>query len=153
MQIRRHELFLGGCILLLLATGIVRIAVPDRSRLRPISVEGLDIPDEEIASGASILRERQWQPPTDVYVLGWTYFIGAPQANPEVVLVDGNTTLFLGLKNTQFPLNPSYFQAGTGYRLAKGHPLTFRMSLKNTGPPGHTLGARALIYFIPVEGN
>ncbi len=153
MQVKRHELFLGSCVLLLLATGIVRIAVPDRSRMRPVSVEGIDIADEEIASGAAIVREKQWQPPADVYVIGWSYFVGAPAANPELTLADGDTTLFLGIKSAESPLNPAFLQGGTGYRLSKGHPLTLRLKMRNTGAPGHTLGARALVYFVPVEGN
>jgi hypothetical protein len=153
MNVSRTELLAGGGALLLLATALVRLAVPDRSRMRRLSVEGIDIASAPIRGGQTVVSERQWNPPEDVYVVGWNYHVGAPAADPELLLLDGTTALFMGVKGQNTPLNPSFYQGGTGYLLLKGRPLTLRLKVSNTGPDGHTLGARALVYFLPVAGN
>jgi hypothetical protein len=139
-------------ILLLLAVAIVRTAVPDRSRMRSVSVEAMDIASEPIHPGQTVTREVDWTPPDDVYVVGWNYRLGATGASPELVLRHGETRVFVA-DGTQTRQNPSFFQGGAGYRVLKGERLTLRLRVTNLGAPGETHGASALIYFVPVEGN
>jgi hypothetical protein len=152
MNVRGRDLVLMGGALLLLAVAVVRLAVPDRSRMRPLSVEGLDIPSEPIGQGDAIVREKSWSPPDDVYIVGWNYRIGAPGAGPELTLSARGVRLFT-VRGIDTPLNPSFFQAGTGFRVDKGGTVTLRFRLTNAGAAGETHGASALVYFVPVEGN
>src|SRR5438105_12201802 len=95
MEVKRQEVALGVGLLLLLAVAIVRtVIVPDRARLRPVSIEGLDIPNEPIAQGQRIERERAWSPPEDVYLLGWNYRLGSSAAGTDLILMAGNVRVF-----------------------------------------------------------
>jgi len=51
LRLTRNEAVVGAASLLLLAVGVVRLAVPDRSRMRPLSLQGFDIPTERIDHG------------------------------------------------------------------------------------------------------
>src|SRR5438552_12493454 len=95
MEIKRQEFALGIALVILLAVAIVRtIIVPDRSRLRPVSVEGLDILSEPIAQGQRIVRERTWNPPANVYLLGWNYRLGSSALGTDLILMGGGVRIF-----------------------------------------------------------
>jgi hypothetical protein len=150
IRMTRRDLALWGAGALLLAAALVRLAVPDRSRLRPISIEAIDIASEPIAQGQTIERQAVWNPPDDVFLLGWSYDVETSAA-PSLRLLHGQTRLFMvgrsgGASEASFP-------AGVGYRVRKGETLTLVFRLTNGGPPGETHGASALLYFVPVEGN
>lgn len=49
MQLSRRDALLGAGAFLLLAVAIVRTATPDRSRIRRLSVEAIDIESEPIS--------------------------------------------------------------------------------------------------------
>src|SRR3954454_14841675 len=87
MQVSRRDAALAFAGLLLLAIAIVRVAVPDRLRLRALSVQGLDIDDEPLPSGDTITREKRWSPPTDIYLMGWQYRNGGSSAGSELSLL------------------------------------------------------------------
>ena len=153
IRISRIELLAGAGFVLLLAVGVVRIATPARPPLRPVSVEGIEIAPEPIATGQRLVREKEWRPPADVYVVGWSYSLGSPHSEPELLLLHRDTVLFYGPRGGSVTQNPAFFDGGLGYRLQANEPLTLRLALTNTGAPGNTLGAKALIYFVPAEGN
>ena len=148
---RNEALVAAGC-LLLLAVGVVRLAVPDRSRIRPLSLQGLDIATEPIEHGQTLQREKVWQPPDDVYVLGWNPWVGAESAGGELTLFAEGVRLFFYVQGPG-AANHTVYPGGTGYLLRKGQKLTLRYRLANLGPAGETKGAGALVYFVPVEGN
>ena len=153
MTVSRRDFAVAAAVVLVLAVAIVRTAIPDRSRLRPLSVEGMEIRGEVIPTG-EIVREATWSPPADVYVLGMNYRIGASGAGAELMLLAGKTALFQTRTGDAIPMdNPTFFQNTAAYVLRKGERLTLRYHVVNTGPPGETSGAGALIYFVPVEGN
>jgi hypothetical protein len=58
----RRDLALWGAGLLLLAVALVRLAVPDRARLRSVSIEAMDIASEPIGQGQTVDREATWSP-------------------------------------------------------------------------------------------
>ena len=147
----RRDLALWGAGVLLLAVALVRLAVPDRARMRPVSIEAIDIPTEPIASGQTIERQATWNPPDDVYLLGWNYDVET-RAAPTLRLLHGNTRLFM-VAGAGGSTDHSFFPAGAGYRVRKGETLTLTFRVTNGGPPGETHGAGALLYFVPVEGN
>jgi hypothetical protein len=148
---RNEALVAAGC-LLLLSVGVVRLAVPDRSRIRPLSLQGFDISSERIDHGQVLERERVWQPPDDVYVVGWNPWVGAAASGGELTLFAGGVRLFFFVQGDS-AANHTVYPAGTGYLLRKGDKLTLRYRLANMGPAGETKGAGALVYFVPVEGN
>jgi len=148
---RKEALVAAGC-LLLLAVGVVRLAVPDRSRIRALSLQGIDISSERIEQGQVLQRERIWQPPDDIYVLGWNPWVGAAASAGELTLYASGVRLFYFVQGDAAANHTSY-PAGTGYLLRKGEKLTLRYRLVNLGPAGETKGAGALVYFVPVEGN
>jgi hypothetical protein len=153
VRLSRFELLGGAGFLLLLSVGVVRMVTPGREPLRPVSIEGIEIPSEPIATGQRLVREKEWRPPTEVYVVGWSYSLGSSHAEPELTLLHGQTVLFYGPRAGASTQNPAFLDAGLGYRLQANQPLTLRFAITNTGPPGHTLGVRALVYFVPVAGN
>jgi len=153
VTVTRTELVAGAALLLITAVAAVRIAMVDRPPLRPLSVEGLAIPAEAIGSGQTLVRETQWRAPADVYVMGWSYSLGAPAIVAEIVLKHGDTVLFVGPHGQSQAQNPGLLPAGTGYRLPGNEVLTLRLTIQNTGPPGQTFGDQALVYFVPVAGN
>lgn len=153
MNVTRTELVAGGALLLIGAVAAVRMAMVDRPPLRPLSIEGISIPSEPIAAGQTIVREAQWRTPSDVYVMGWGFSLGSPGVVAEFVLKHGDTVLFIGPHGQSPAQNPTFLPPGTGYRLPANEALTLRLTLQNTGPPGTTFGARALVYFVPVAGN
>jgi hypothetical protein len=154
VQVERRDMALAAGALLLLAVAVIRVAIPDGSRIRPLSIHGLDIPDEKIDTGQELQRTVRWNPPADVYVIGWSYDLGSAAARPELALMHGETQLFFVKGGGAAPVeNPAFFGAGAAYRLRKEDTLELRYRLVNTGAPGQTNGARALVYFIPVEGN
>jgi hypothetical protein len=151
-RLTRNEALAGAACLLLLAVGVVRLAVPDRSRIRPLSLQGFDIPSERIDHGLTLEREKVWQPPDDIYIVGWNPWVGASSSGGELTLLAGGVRLFLFTQG-QGGANQTVYPGGTGYLLRKGQPLTLRYRLLNMGPAGDTKGAGALVYFVPVEGN
>ena len=148
---RNEALIAAGC-LLLLAVGVVRLAVPDRSRMRALSLQGFDIPSEPIDHGQIPQRERVWEPPDDVYVVGWNPWVGAAHSGGEMTLFAAGVRLFFFVQGDS-AANHTVYPAGTGYLLRRGEKLTLRYRLVNMGPAGETRGAGALIYFVPVQGN
>lgn len=152
MNVRGRDFALASGVVLLLAVAVVRLAVPDRSRIRPLSVTGLDVPSEPIAQGETITRERSFAAPADVYVVGWSYRIGAPTAGPELQLLCRDVRLFTA-RGTDALQNPAFFPAGTAFRVQRGESVTLRFRLSNAGPAGESHGASALVYFVPVMGN
>lgn len=148
---RNEALVAAGC-LLLLAVGVVRLAVPDRSRMRPLSLQGFDIASERIDHGQTLQREKVWQPPDDVYIVGWNPWVGAASSGGELTLLAAGVRLFFFVQGDA-AANHTVYPAGTGYLLRKGQTLTLRYHLVNMGPAGETKGAGALVYFVPVEGN
>jgi hypothetical protein len=151
-HLNRNEALVGAACLLLLAVGVVRLAVPDRSRMRALSLQGFDIPNERIDQGQTLQRERVWEPPDDVYVVGWNPWVGAASSGGDLTLSAGGVRLFYFVQGDSAANNTGY-PAGTGYLLRKGERLTLRYRLNNLGPPGETKGAGAVVYFVPAEGN
>ena len=151
IRTRRRDLALWGAGALLLVAAIVRLAVPDRARVRPVSIEAIDIATEPIAQGQTIERQATWSPPDDVYLLGWNYDVETSAA-PTLRLLHGNTRLFM-VGGSGGTADHTFFPAGTAYRVRKGEALTLVFRVTNGGPPGETHGAAVLIYFVPVEGN
>src|SRR5438477_12738734 len=150
MEVRGREVAIGVGVAALLAVAIVRTAVPDRSRLRPLSIEGLDIPSEPIAHAQRIVREVSWTPPAAVYVLGWQYRIGAEALGTDLVLMVDDVRLFhvrrgdvAGTSN-----NPAFFQNGAAYYARPPQKVRLMYVVENTGPEGQTRGAGALVYFV-----
>lgn len=152
LRLTRNEAVIGAASLLLLAVGVVRLAVPDRSRMRALSLQGFDIPSERVDHGQMLQRERVWEPPDDVYVMGWNPWVGAASSGGELTLLAGGVRLFYFVQGDS-AANPNMYPGGTGYLLRKGERLTLRYRLANLGPVGETKGAGALVYFVPVEGN
>jgi hypothetical protein len=151
-RLTRNEALVAAACLLLLAVGVVRLAVPDRSRMRPLSLQGFDIASERIDQGQTLQREKVWQPPDDVYIVGWNPWVGAASSGGELTLLAAGVRLFFFAQGNA-AANHTVYPAGTGYLLRKGQTLTLRYRLVNMGPAGETKGAGALVYFVPVEGN
>lgn len=147
----RRDLALWGAGLLLLAVALVRLAVPDRARLRSLSIEGMDIASEPIGQGQTIHRQATWNPPDDVYLLGWNYAVDT-RAAPTLRLLLGDTRLFM-VGGSSATSDVALFPAGTGFRVRKGEKVTLDFSLTNGGPAGETHGASVLLYFVPLESN
>jgi len=144
------DLLFGAGLVLLLAVGLCRLYGTERPRFRAVSVNALEIPSETVGQGQTVTREASWDPPDDVYVIGWAPRAGAPEAEPELMLRAGDVRLFEG---RGVLAGPVFFPSGSGYRLRKGERLTLRLALTNSGPPAESRGARALIYFVPVAGS
>ena len=89
----RRDLWLAGGALLLLAIAAVRLAVPDRSRLRPLSIEGVDLKMGPVPAGQTITQETTWEPPDDVYILGWSPLLGVTRGtfDADLMLYDTRT--------------------------------------------------------------
>ena len=154
MEVSRRDAAIAAASLFLMATAVVRMATPSRPALRPLSVEGLDVRTEPIASAQTITRDARWKAPTDVYLMGWQYWNGGAQGGGEIVVFrePGSLRLFTADRNDN-SANPFFFQNGAAFRLQKGEEIVLRYRLTNTGPPGQTNGAHLLIFFVPVEGN
>jgi hypothetical protein len=152
MQISRRDLLLGAGALLVLAVAIVRTAVPDRSRMRPVSIESIAIKSQPIGQAETTRAEGAWSPPEDAYVVGWSYWIGAAPGILTVIAPPGETVL-LRVRGGSDEIKPQFLAAGAGFRLRKEQQLRARLEVTNTGPAGETHGAMVLIYFVPVAGN
>jgi hypothetical protein len=152
-RLSRNEALVGASCLLLLAVGVVRLAVPDRSRMRALSLQGFDIPSERVEQGQTLERERVWEPPDDVYVVGWNPWVGAATSGGQLTLLAGGVRLFYFVQREGAANTHTVYPGGTGYLLRKGERLTLRYRLSNLGPAGETKGAGALVYFVPVQGN
>jgi hypothetical protein len=154
MEISRRDAALAAAALFLLATAIVRLATPSRPALRSLSIEGLDIPDEPMGTGATLTRETKWKASTDVYLMGWQYWNGGALGGGELTVFrqPGELRLFTA-KRDDNSANPFFFQNGAAFRIQRGEEIVLRYWISNTGPPGTTRGARLLLYFVPVEGN
>ena len=154
MEISRRDAALAAGALFLLATAIVRLATPSRPALRPLSVEGLDIPDEPMGTGATITRETKWTASTDVYLMGWQYWNGGALGGGELTVFrqPGELRLFTASRDDN-SANPFFFQNGAAFRIQRGEIIVLRYRISNTGPSGTTRGAHLLLYFVPVEGN
>jgi len=110
------------------------------------------------------MRESEWQPPDDVYVVGWHAWRRTPPGvtyRSELLLYDRSTqaTLFVltaagtGSGEEKDGV-PGVMPAGSGYRAFKGRPLILRYTIENKGSRSFdTGGAGTLIYFVPVAGN
>ena len=159
----RRDLLLAGGALVLLAIGILRLATPDRPRIRAVAIEGVSTKPRPVGPGETVTEEGIWQPPDDVYVLGWDPIVGAGvgQYDVDIMLYESatQTTLFHATQSvsagsalhswpaTTLPL-------GTGYLARKGSPLKFRIMIGNTGTTTvQPRAASALIYYVRVEGN
>lgn len=151
---KRHEIAVVVASTLLLAVAIVRIAIPDRSRLRSLSVEAINIPNEEVGSHATLERTMTWTPPDDVYVVGWGPRVHARGSSASLMLYlkERKIMLFDYIEDGQSARN-EYAAPGTGFLVSKGETVTLRYRLNNGGPAGPSLGATALVYFVPVAGN
>ena len=138
-----REGLLPAVALLLLATAIVRVAVPDRSRLRPLSVEAFAVESATVAPGATVVRETEWSPAADVYVMGWNPWMGLPASisfDVELMIYrpDGKTTLFvMGQRGVSAGVVDTWREvdlpAGTGFIVRQGQPLRLRYRIINTG--------------------
>jgi hypothetical protein len=160
----RRDIALGAGLLLLLVVGVLRIALPERADLRPLSIESIELQMGRIDPGQTVTRERDWLPPDDVYVLGWNAWIGAPATgtlDADLMLYDGlaHTAIFL-MSQPAGPaaVPPGWRSAslppGTGYRARKNRAITFRCRISNTGASSvEPRGTTALVYFVPVAGN
>jgi hypothetical protein len=161
-SLRQRDLLLAAGALLLLAVGLVRLAVPDRSRLRPLSIDAIDFKSEKLDPGQTITREASWSPPDDVFLLGWHPWIAAPtdmRFDVEMVAFEGATRVLFVAQNVTppgivAPWPPQVLPQGSGFRVRKGRPLSVRFRMVNAGTvPFETGGATALLYFVPVDGN
>lgn len=152
---KRSELAFAAGVVLLLAIAIVRLAVPDRSRLRALSVEAIQIPSEPIKQGESLERLFEWLPPADVYVVGWGPRANAKNSGAEMTLFTPGPPpmLLFDYAEDGRPNRNEYAAPGTGFMVQKGTPVKLRFRLNNSGPDTMTLGGVALIYFVPVAGN
>ena len=127
----------------------VRLLLPT-SETRRISVEAIKIESAPIKSGQTLDQQTSWEPPDDVFIVGWAPSLGSPGASPELHLVSGNTTIFSSPPASLENLKPTFLPSGTGFLVRKGEPLRLQLLMKNSGPDGETKGARALVYFHPV---
>ena len=152
LQFSRRDLALGLGAAVLLAVAIVRTAVPDRSRMRSLSIEAIAIKSQPIGQAETTHADGTWSPPADVYVVGWSYHIGAGPGILTLLAPPGETMLFRAVGGSA-EIKPQFVAAGTGYRVLKGQQLRARLDVTNTGPAGETHGAMVLIYFVPLEGN
>lgn len=161
---KNRDLLIAGAILLLLAVALVRLAVPDRSRIRPISIEGFEIKSERIDPAQTVTHELPWNPPDDVYVLGWNPYLGAPsdaRYDADIMLFhpDRQTTVFITGYRVTPPVSTDVWRfyslpPQTGFLLRKGERLLLRYRITNLGASSfETKGATALVYFVPVAGN
>lgn len=150
MKLELKDVLLAAGLLLLIAVGLIRVAGSDRARMRPISVDAIEVPSEMVGQGQTVTREASWSPPDDVYLIGWLPTVGAPEAQPELLLRLGEIRLLDARGSQPFPI---FFPAGSGYVVRKGQRLTLRFILSNTGPPAQSQGAWVLLYFVPVAGN
>src|SRR5262245_39323317 len=119
LQIQKRDAALALGATLLLSIAVVRLAVPDRSRIRPLSIEGLEIASEAVATGQELERTASWNPPEDVYVTGWAYHIGSSAG--WLALQQGQTVLFWSTAANP-TANPSFFGGGQGFIVRKGEP-------------------------------
>lgn len=149
MRLGAKELLLAAGILALLAVGLCRLMAPARPPMRAVSVEGLQVPSEIVGQGQIVTREVHWSPPDDVYLIGWHPLVGAPQAEPELMLRVGEVRIF----ETRGWAPAASFPAGSGFLVRKGQSVTLRFTLANEDPARQSGGARALLYFVPVAGN
>jgi hypothetical protein len=160
----RRDLFMAAGALLLLAIAIVRLAVPERSRIRPLSIEAFEVEGQPIEPSETVIKETPWTPPTDVYVMGWNPWIGAPSnvaydADLQVYLPDERETIFIFGQRVTPPGTVDAWRSfslpqGTGYKVLKGQKLAFRYRITNFDSESFdTRGAASLLYFVPVEGN
>jgi hypothetical protein len=161
---KNRDLLIGGGIVLLFAVALVRLAVPDRSRIRPISIEGFELKSERIDPGQVLTRDLPWNPPDDIYVMGWNPYLGVPsdaRYDADILLFhpDRQTTVFISGYRVTPPTSTDAWRffslpANTGFRVQKGERLVLRYRITNTGTESfETKGATALVYFVPVVGN
>lgn len=160
----RRDFLVAAAAVLLLATAMVRLAAPDRSRLRPLAVESFAVREAPVPAGETVTLEAHWSPPADVYVMGWNPWLGLPAAatfDAELMIYqrDDKATLFImGQRGTTTSVADVWREvnlpAGTGYLVRKGRPLTLRYRVTNGGTADFvTRGATALVYFVRAEGN
>jgi hypothetical protein len=153
MDIERRDVLLWGAALLILAAAVVRLALPARTPIRPVSVEGVALKSEPVGTNETRRAEQHWSPPDDIYLIGWSCRIGAKTPGASVTLIaPGDTALFHTVGGSD-EARPQFIPEGMGYRVQKGQRLTVRFEVTNTGPPGETGGATVLLWFVPVEGN
>src|SRR5262249_13461889 len=120
---KRTDVYLWLAALGLVGLALYRAAVPERAKMHPVAVEGLGIPSQTIAPGQTLVTETHWSPPQDVYVIGWSYHIGAPDAHPELFLLAEDTTLFVA-RGGEIQANPAFFESGTGFHVRASRNVT-----------------------------
>jgi hypothetical protein len=152
LRLTRIEALVAAAGLVLLAVAVVRLAVPDRSRMRPLSIEGITIKSQPIGQAETTHAEATWGPPEDVYIVGWAYHVGAAPGILTLIAPPGDTVL-MRVRGGSDEIRPQFVAAGAGYRLRKEQQLRARLDVTNTGPAGETHGAIVLVYYVPVEGN
>lgn len=155
MNMSRRDLALIGTGVFLVAIAAVRLAIPDRSRLRVLSVEAIQIPSEPIKNGQSVERAFEWLPPEDVYIVGWGPRANAKNSGAEMTLFTPGppAMLLFDYAEDGRPNRNEYAAPGTGFLVKKGSVVKLRYRLNNGGPDSMTLGGVALIYFVPAAGN
>lgn len=89
-----------------------------------MSIQGIEIAPEPIATGHRLVREKEWRPGADIYVVGWSYSLGSPHSELELMLLHGETVLFYGPRGGSVTQIPAFVDAGLGYRLQANEPLT-----------------------------
>jgi hypothetical protein len=146
---RRDIAILALCCALL-GVAVFRLLSPSEGATRRISVEAVVIGSSPIASGAVTEQEARWTAPDDVFIVGWTPTLGAAGASPELHLLSGKTSIFSAQASNAGSPPSTFFPAGSGFLVRKGEMVRLQLRMKNSGPDGETLGARALIYFHPV---
>ena len=155
MDTSRRDLAVSAAVALLLAIAVVRLAVPDRSRLRSLSAEAIQIPSEPIKHDQSVERTFEWSPPDDVYIVGWGPRVNARNSGAEMMLFTPGPPplmLFDYVEDGRAATN-QYAAPGTAFRINRGTVVKVRYRLNNGGPDSMTLGGAALIYFVFVAGN
>lgn len=147
----RRDVLLLFASIALLGIGVSRLVLAPGAATRQVSVEAAIIGSAPLGSGASLVQEASWVPPDDVFIVGWSPSVGAPDALPELHLKSGTTTIFSVVPSSVDAFRPAFLPAGTGFRARKGEPVTLQLVIRNLGVAGETKGARALIYFHPVS--
>lgn len=145
-----RDLLVAGAIVVALSVAGARTLAPPAATVRQLSVEAIEIADAGIGTGEARRDEARWSPPDDVFVVGWAPWLGAPDSGAQLFLQDGATTLFQIVRPADAGARPVFAPSGTGFLVRKGQALTLRLQVTNSGAPGRTHGARALIYFHPV---
>ena len=153
MHLGRNDIGLGIALAWLAAATLVWVGTPDRSRMRPVSIEAMTLPSQKIGTSETVKLETDWaHPQGDVYVVGWSTHIPAPPAVVSLIAPPGETVIFRAVGGSS-EIKPQFFPGSSGFLLKRGEQLRALYTVTNTGPAGETHGAIVLIYFVPAHGN